>query len=498
MLPRFFLATVVLSGLLTAIAQADDDDTRLLLNQIDQRTAERERAYLEEETPPGVDPTSLITIGKTTYSVENTLTDLEPAIYVSMNLRQWQKVSQFVQKYQQLPGYDANLVLLVEGMLAREERDYDTAEKKLEQALENNPQFSRAQLELGRMYFENQKSREAEDLFRQISIAGIPEAVRPVIESFQTALRERQAWHGSFSLGSGYSSNLNQANGMILRLESCLLPGQYCYPTTRTMPRQIKSAMLTYDFAATRRYPLAGHHNLLVRGISYGKLPRQKRWADDNTITYYDESTSLLYAGYNYLSAHQDISLTPLFEYNYGNHHARYQAGGLRLDWKYNVTPDKQIGFNAQRKHFSFQGQERQYFANYDENQFGIYGSSMLNPRTALYGGFNFTRKLFPERTVSSKEYMANLGMFRHFDAGFRLNATAIYRHIRNDEFNTLMGGRRKDHQQIYIVNLAMPRLAFSGITPNIYIKRTINNSSLDWAYAYRQTEAVLKFEKTF
>lgn len=93
---------------------------------------------------------------------------------------------------------------------------------------------------------------------------------------------------------------------------------------------------------------------------------------------------------------------------------------------------------------------------------------------------------------------MANLGMYRHFDIGFRLNATALYRRIRNDEFNGLMGGRRKDHQQIYIVNLAMPRLAFAGVTPNLYLKRTVNNSSLDWAYAYRQTEAILKLEASF
>lgn len=497
MLLRLLLAIMALSGLLTATAQADDDDTRLLLNQIDQRTAERERGYLPEETPPGMDPASLITIGKTTYSVENTLADLEPAIYVSMNLRQWPKLAQFVQKYQQLPSYDTSLVLLAEGMLAREARDYGTAERKLEQALQANPQFSRAKLELARMYFENQKSREAAELFKQISIAGIPEAVRPVIESFENALGERNAWHGSFALGMGYNSNINQANGMSTQFITCLLPGILCRQATRTMPAPISSAMLSYDFAAMRRYPLAGHHNLLVRGISYGKLPRQNRLAD-NVTTHYDESTSLLYAGYNYLSASQDVSLTPLFEHNYGNHHVRYQAAGLRLDWKYTLAPGAQLGVNAQRKHFSFRGQERQYFANYDENQFGLYGSYLLNPKTALYGGFNFTRKLFPDRTASSKEYMANLGMYRHFDTGFRLNATALYRRIRNDEFNGLMGGRRKDHQQIYIVNLAMPRLAFAGVTPNLYLKRTVNNSSLDWAYAYRQTEAILKLEASF
>jgi len=43
-----------------------------------------------------------------------------------------------------------------------------------------------------------------------------------------------------------------------------------------------------------------------------------------------------------------------------------------------------------------------------------------------------------------------------------------------------------------------MPRFTFKGIVPNLYMKRTVNNSSIDWAYEYRQTEVALKLEKRF
>ncbi|MGO3746647.1 MAG: hypothetical protein ACTJG9_14780, partial [Alcaligenes aquatilis] len=90
-LPLLCLLLVMASS----AVQANDDDTRRLLNQIDRNLNERERSHLVEETPPDVDPSALITINGTTYSVDATLTDLEPAIYVAINLQQWAKVDQF-------------------------------------------------------------------------------------------------------------------------------------------------------------------------------------------------------------------------------------------------------------------------------------------------------------------------------------------------------------------------------------------------------------------
>jgi hypothetical protein len=93
---------------------------------------------------------------------------------------------------------------------------------------------------------------------------------------------------------------------------------------------------------------------------------------------------------------------------------------------------------------------------------------------------------------------MANLGIYRAFDAGFNINATALYRQTRHDAEDLFLGGLRKDRQQIYILNVGMPRFAFQGITPNLYVKHTFNNSNIDWAFKYKQTEVALKLEKRF
>ena len=68
----------LLLAMASSAVQANDDDTRRLLNQIDRNLNERERSHLVEETPPDVDPSALITINGTTYSVDATLTVVTP------------------------------------------------------------------------------------------------------------------------------------------------------------------------------------------------------------------------------------------------------------------------------------------------------------------------------------------------------------------------------------------------------------------------------------
>jgi len=487
------IVLILLLTLTTPFALADEDNTRRLLNQIDRSTIEREQSSLPQE-PPDIDPSTLITIDGTTYSVRPTLEDLGPAIYVSLNLHQWEKVRQFLEKYRSLPGHEAALVAMAEGLLAREARDYSQAIARLNTALQTNPDFVRAKMELARVLFEDKQSKEARALFGEISTSGIPEAARPVIEGFQSALDARAAWHGSFSVGIGYNSNINQENGREDTFHVCYFFG--CFPSTRKMPDPIPSSSLVYDLTLNRRVPLSGHHNILLRGISYGNFYRKHKEADPNV--YYNDNTSIVYAGYNYLDARHHVAITPLFENYYSNRSTLYQAAGLRLDWKYSVTRSLQIGFHAQHKHLRFKGSVRQYFDNYNENQLGAYGSYMLTPKTALFGGLNYTRKLRHQAAARSREYMGNIGVYRMFDAGFTINAIALYRHTRNDEADLFLGGRRKDNQQMYIVNIGMPRFAFKGIVPNLYLKRTVNNSSIDWAYQYRQTEVALKLEKRF
>ncbi|TBV16661.1 surface lipoprotein assembly modifier [Stutzerimonas kirkiae] len=487
------VALLCLLTFLSPLLLADEDDTRRLLNKIDRSVSERERAHL-----PAVDPAekdaSLITIEGQTYNVQNTLADLGPAIYVALNLQQWDKVRQFIERYRQLPGHEAALIHMAQGLLARHERNYRVAIGELRLALALQPGFLRAKLELARMLLEDNQSAEARVLFDEVAIAGIPEAVLPVLEGYRGVLRERRRWHGTLAVGVGYNSNINQGNGMTTRTEVCFF--FECFEYSRRMPRPIASSSLVYDLAAERRFQLQGNHHLLVRGLSYGNY--YDKHSEDAPETWYDENTSVLYAGYNYLSALHDVSLTPLFENYYSDHHTKYQASGLRGEWKYSLTERLRLSVPVQYKRFRFQGEQREYFDDFDERMLGGSMSYLLGRQTMVYGGAAYTRRSQDQDSASNREYMTNLGIYHMFDMGVSLNLTVLYRATRYDEPDYFLGGLREDKQQIYIVSLGVPRFALGGVVPNLYIKRTDNDSSIDWAYQYRQTEIALKFEKSF
>jgi len=497
MLPslRVRVALLCFSTLFSTASLADDDDTRLLLNKIDRGAEARERANLGAPDPAENDA-SLITIEGQTYSLQNTLEDLGPAIYVSLNLQQWGKVRQFIERYRQLSGHEPALVEMAEGLIDRSERRYKLAIAHLRRADELQPGFVRARLELARTLFEDNQTREAETLFREVAATDVPEQVLSVLGEYHKGIDLRRQWHGSASLGFGYNSNINQGNGMTTTTQVCSLFFE-CFDYTRQMPKRITSSSLVYDVAAERRFQIVGNHHLLVRGLSYGN--NYDRHSDvDDVETWYDDNTSVLYAGYNFQSALNDVSLTPLFENYYNDHHTKYQASGVRGEWKHNLSNRLQLGLQLQHKHYRFQGEQRDYFDDYDECQAGTSLSYLLDPQTLVFGGVTYTRRSQDADTASNREYMGSLGAYHSFDVGVNLSLIGLYRTTRYDAPDAFLGGLRKDRQQIYIANLSMPRLAFAGVVPSLYAKRTVTDSSIDWAYSYRQTEVALKFEKTF
>ncbi|MEE1925137.1 porin family protein [Pseudomonas sp. 148P] len=499
MLPslRVRVALLCFSTLFSTALLADDDDTRLLLNKIDRGADARERANLGAPDPAENDD-SLITIEGQTYSLQNTLEDLGPAIYVSINLQQWGKVRQFVERYRQLPGHEPALVEMAEGLIDRSERKYKQAIAHLRRADELQPGFVRARLELARTLFEDSQTREAEALFAEVAASDVPEQVLSVLGEYRKGIDMRRQWHGSVSLGFGHNSNINQGNGMTTVTQVCSVFFD-CFDYTRQMPKPIGSSSVVYDAAAERRLQISGNHHVLVRGLTYGN--NYDRYNDDeenDTKTWYDDNTSVLYAGYNYQSALNDVSLTPLFENYYADHHTKYEASGVRGEWKHNLTNRLQVSVQAQHKHFRFQGEQREYFDDYDERQAGMSLSYLLDPQTLVFGGVTYTRRSQDADTASNREYMGSLGAYHSFDIGVNLSLIGLYRTTRYDEPDVFLGGLRKDRQQIYIANLSVPRLAFAGVVPSLYAKRTVTDSSIDWAYSYRQTEVALKFEKTF
>jgi outer membrane protein len=87
-------------------------------------------------------------------------------------------------------------------------------------------------------------------------------------------------------------------------------------------------------------------------------------------------------------------------------------------------------------------------------------------------------------------QYMSNLGL-SSVRCGREPQPHSLVPHRPLRRAGLVFRGLRTDKQQIYIANWACRASRWAGF-------KYTDNSSIDWAYSYRQTEAALKFEKNF
>ena len=101
--------------LLSAAAFADDDDTRLLL---DNARFQMRQQQAEAFSSDGLSDSGSIEIDGETYLVPNTANDLEPGIYYAIDGPQWGNVREFLRRYRSPPHHKPHLVRLAAALPA--------------------------------------------------------------------------------------------------------------------------------------------------------------------------------------------------------------------------------------------------------------------------------------------------------------------------------------------------------------------------------------------
>lgn len=488
-LPRAL--AVLLAALCASAAHAADDDTRFLLDQA-RRAAERQAAQPDEPLAP---PGSLVHEGRV-YAVRTRVEDLEPAIYIAINSGQWERLPEFVGRYRLLREHRPALVAMAEALLARHDGDHARALRRMRAAHDADPADARIRLELARLRFEDNQDGEARAGFAQAITGGLPEQVQMMAQQYLLALDERARWHGSVALGLGYSDNINQANGD----RSCLFEWAGGCVFERRMPEPIGSGMVTYEAALGRRFHLGGNHNLQVRPVAYGSHYRRDDTAPAAPIRDYSSNTAMLYAGYNWLDARDSIGVTPYAEHAFRDGHTQFLAGGLQLEWRHMLDSRWQLGTSLDAKRYAHSAHGLKTAADYSQYQWGLSVGYAPRDNTSLYGGLDLTRKKYEIDQASSKEAALRAGIYHVFpgESGVFVNAMAILRFSRNDAFDGFLGERRSDRQQVYIVSTGVNAWKIAGVTPELRVRHSVNDSNLDWAFGFRQTEASLMLRYSF
>lgn len=460
-------------------ARAEDiDKSRDLWQNLDRSTRQREASVLTPEEQPAA------TAEPPAETMDANQTSL--ALFMAINRGDWPEVAKLLEEYRKLKDHDPALALFAEAALARSRGDFRQAERGYRNLLAQRPEFVRARLDLARLLFENWKNKEAEREFTAIDKAVLPEAVITNIDAYLKAIALRRGVHGSFSLGTVHSDNLNRSS----RSSDCLWynPDGSCF-FERTVPDAVKAYGIAYDGTLAKRFELAGHQSIVARVSMYGNT-----YGNEQD---YNETNLSVSVGYSYRDLRNDISVSPLFEYDLYADESLYLAPGARMVWNRVFSPQLTGNVQLDYKYLSYMPKA---YRHNDGAQTALYSTVvyMQSEKSALFGGIDAMRQDAHEKTNAYRQAGLRLGLYHRFDAGFTLTATGALRHKKHHVYNAILEARREDTEQIYTLILGVPRFALAGFTPMLMVKHNRVQSNIDWLYSYRQNEVTLKLERYF
>lgn len=479
-----FLLVLLLAA---ADVRAQQDDLRRVLEQgseLRHQQQDQQRLQQAESQRP------TITIDGQTMRVERTIDDLGQALYLSLQHQQWQAAAAFLSEYIELPGHDPLLRHYAQGALARVAGDHRGAAREYEALLEAQPGFLPARLELARVYAEDQRDREAAALFAAIA-AGIDSddpataGVRARVDGYLAALQARQRWKGALAAGPAWSDNINRSSAS----RTCLFGvGDNCI-IERTLPKAQHAVGLDYDASLERRWALAGHHGLYVRGLAFGQA-----WRGHSA---YNELNTSVQAGYSWRSARHTVLLAPSYDYQALGNHALQGGSGVHGEWQYALDARSLLKLEADWKRQRYR--QPGLADNYDGELAALYATwfRALNPRWTAFAGVDLTDSHAADDANGYRQRGVRLGAARQWSG----TTATVFVSLRQRDYHAwspLLEARRQDDEQNLIAIVRSERLAVAGLVPSLSLRYARIDSNVGWLYSHDRSLFSLKWERAF
>ncbi|CDG23326.1 conserved exported protein of unknown function [Xenorhabdus poinarii G6] len=463
---------------------ADEDTPRKIWQEAQHNQQENETNLIASEPVFTEDNTSLIVINGQTFQVENNINDIGQALFLAINHQQWSDVRRFLAAYLKLPDHDAMLVNFAQGGLARLEGDLDLATYHYQQILSQQPDFTRIKLELARVYFEDHKTREAEQLFTELNEQQLlPKTVLKNIHSYLEAIALRNGWRGSFSMGYAYNDNVNMSS------DQKTVKNLINQIVEQKTSKAIKAWGMSYDATLSRRYQLFGHHGIFGRGLIYGENYRDHHNENENTF--------LLVGGYNYKSKRHDVSFGPLFEYKQRADDTFYHAAGIKTEWRWGFTPHTALNIELEYKKLRHQQLYRRKDGELSSTYLTL--SHVINKDFVLFGGGDWLYRGNDDYPVDRyQQWGIRTGIAGQIYPGINGSLFATLKKRQFGAYNPMLNARRQDTEQIYTAVIKIPAAEIFSMTPSLTFRHRHNRSNVDWLYSYNKNEVLIRLEKYF
>lgn len=469
---------------------ADTQDTRLRIEQQDALTAQqKENSILEPERAK--EQANELSSSVTINVDHNDPNQVASALYQAVKNHHWQQVEKLLTVYRQFEQADPLLLHYAQGGVYRFEGKLGKAEQEYTTLLTKQKDFLPAKLELARVLFESHKNLQAQALFDEIALA-LPEdnpraeGVYNTIDTFTLALKSRDAWNGSISLGPSFNDNLNRSSESY----TCLLRdnvGQCIID--RVTPDKVQAYGLDYEASLNKRFSLTGHHGISLHGQTYGS---QYHHNED-----YNENTARLSIGYSYHSQAHRLSLSPQFEYNGFAGKTLYLGSAVKLDWLTTINRQSAIKLEAKAEYQDYLPSQLEYQSDWQFSSLATYWYQTSN-NWLLFTGIDWTDKRNKQSVHAYQVVGARIGVNKNFNSYVDVSVFTSFRDRRYQAFSALLNEQRHDKEQNYTLVLSSPAASFYTITPSLSWTHKRVTSNVDWLYSYQQNEISLKLTKRF
>lgn len=474
----------------TQAQNSSDQDTRLRLDQqIEGQKRKAESRLLENADSLDV-PASLEVDGQT-YAVGDNINDIGKALYISVARQRWDDARKFLIAYERFPDRDPMLVLFAKGGLARYDGKLRVAENHYRELLSLKADFLPAQLELGRVLFENHKDREARSIFeaaRAILSRDGDKAVgvQRTVDTFLAALKRRRGWQGTVAVGPGYSDNLNQSSASY----TCLIvdnEGNCLFD--RKVPDPIKAAGINFEATLGREIPLEGHNGIRARAILFGDIYPEHHD--------FSQATVIGRLGYQYQTARNAISFSSSWEAGSLGSALLYDAPGVNAEWTHILSPRALLRVEGNYRNFRYRE------SSFDAQDGALADVNLtlwrtLSPSWTILGGPDFATKDAGNLVDAYRQWGGRLGINKAFDNSASLFIMGSYRYRHYRAFSELFEAQRKDRMFNATAVARFPALAFVGLVPEIVLQHNRVESNIDWLYSYKRTTASVRLSHVF
>lgn len=419
-----------------------------------------------------------------TQTPRSQLEKLTFAILAAVNQGDWFGADRLLRQYAKVPQHDPALADFVVASRLASEGDYAAAIENYRKVLQSNPLFVRADLDLARVLYADNRLRDAQEIFDRLHAQHLSTEIDRHIGEYQSALEQRRRPQLSLTLGLAREDNLNNASTFI---DACAL--RFVGACLQNNPgKEIADTGIYFEASLNKLWPLAGNHGVLLRSLNFGNHYRH----EDR----YDNLVSSTYLGYQYHAARNQFQLLPLFEYDREGRHTAYHAIGFRTSFS------RQLGQRA-RVEASYEYKNRDFASRFshlqgDSRSAGLFGSYVLRPDLLLYGNLIWRDNAARMRIYSYREKIARIGLYKSFANQVTVNVAYGYRQRQAEETYFLFGRRQRDHENSLYLNVTLPRYAWQGFTPTLTYERRDNRSTVPHAYNYVKNRFMLGFNKVF